>query len=205
MAHDPAEDHHDKTILSKAIKLAFEISAAAGQAFETQRKLTTAWAEALNPLSAFLRKEPRTPLVQDESALQIQQELSEKYGAEGITIVAKFAKCDALNGGDKHKGEEGYYGGMEYSLPAMFYLMDRALSQHNTKTYLNSAYSQFTDDVERMFGKDWDDKKTPMPSQQRLQDISRSYLKKIRELPVLNQEAANKSEDNLDQQAAVEL
>lgn len=204
MTHDPAEEHHNKSILSKAIELAFEISAAATYAFDTQRKLTQEWAEALNPLSAFLKKDPKTPLVQDESALQIQREFSDKYGLQGIHIVEDFVQCQALNGGKKHKGEPGYYEGNNYSIPAMFYLMDRALSEHNTSNYLKHAYNQFTDDVERMFDNDWTSD-TPLPTQQRLQNISRNYLKKIRDLPVLDQKAANESESNKDQQASAEL
>ncbi|MGH1374976.1 MAG: hypothetical protein ACRBCK_01400 [Alphaproteobacteria bacterium] len=200
MTDDPAEKHHDKTILGSAIKAAFQIGSAAADAFETQKKLTTAWAEALNPLNMFLRKEERTPLTQDDSVLEIQEQFSKKYGAAGITIVTDFAKCRALNGGKQHKDEEGYFAGQEYSIPGMFYLMDRALSEHNSSTYLKGAYDQFEDDVERMFDKNWTED-TPLPSQKRLQDISRSYLKQIRELPTLNEEIDNEDK----QEASIEL
>lgn len=100
----------------------------------------------------------------------LKQRFEERFGDAVSQQVAALATSYALNG-NKQAGEdpEGFFPGLEYSLPASLYFMRKALDEEH------GEYKHFVKDVEKMFenqGKE----PGPIPSKKFMKALVKPYL-----------------------------
>ncbi|MGH1404228.1 MAG: hypothetical protein ACRBDL_08280 [Alphaproteobacteria bacterium] len=126
--------------------------------------------------------------------VRMLHDFTEKYGNEGLEILEKLSQSQALNGeeAEEHQGQKFY------ATPVKFYAMARALDNSQNHEFLHNTYEQFASDVQHIAidQKQQEDIEVPIPSQSRLQDICRRYLKEIRDIPPNIAVITNTNDDN---------
>lgn len=134
---------------------------------DMQSMLGRAWDDVINYyIDHIMHMEPTT---QDEM-MALRDSFKERFGKEGDRQVAAMAASHELNGGKQaNEDPEGFYPGMEYSLPASLYFMRKALDEERGK------YKHFCKDVENMFEKNGAEC-GPIPSKSFMKELVKPHL-----------------------------